>query len=100
MAVITGFQAGFHLLLADAVDALLTAITVVCLVLVQQLLNDFCVATKPLCLVKRALVVIQTKPFHAIQDGPDGFRRRAFQVGVLDAQDEFAAMVPGENHVK
>ncbi len=43
-------------------------------------------------LVERAFVVIEPQPLHALEDRVDGLGRGALAVGVLDAQDERAAM--------
>ncbi len=67
---------------------------------VQHLLDDFLVARHAPHLVEGAFVVVQLEPVHAVQDGLYRFRRGAFHVGVLDAQDEGAAVLacisPGE----
>jgi hypothetical protein len=39
--------------------------------------------------------VFQAQPLHAVENGLHGFRRRAGDIGVLDAQDEGAAMATG-----
>ena len=62
---------------------------------IEQLLHHFLVPVEALGLVERTLVVFQTEPCHAFQDGVDRLGCGAFQIGVFDAQDEGAAMVPG-----
>ena len=46
------------------------------------------------------LVPIQPQPVQPVEDDLDGFGRVARVVGVLDAQDEFAAGVPGVEPVE
>ena len=67
---------------------------------IQQVIEHLPVSVEALGLVERPLVVVQTQPGHAFQDGVDRFLGGALAVGVLDAQDEGAAVVarvqPGE----
>jgi hypothetical protein len=60
------------------------------LVLFEQTLYHLGITVKTVGLVERPLVIIQTQPFHAIEDCPHGFRRGALQVGIFDTQDKDA----------
>ena len=62
------------------------------LALAQELLDDLAVPLHPLRLVERTLVVIEAQPLHALEDRVDGLGGGALAVGVLDAQDERAAV--------
>ena len=59
----------------------------------QHLREHFLVAVHPLHLVERPFVVVEAEPAHASRICVDRFLRRARDVGVLDAQDEVAAVV-------
>ena len=48
----------------------------------------------------RLLLERETQPLEAVEDDLDGLRGGALAVGVLDAQDEAAAMAPGEQPVE
>jgi hypothetical protein len=67
---------------------------------VEQVIEHLPVPLEALGLVEGPFVVVQAQPGHAFQDGVDRFFRGALAVGVLDAQDEGAAVVarmqPGE----
>ena len=58
----------------------------------QPLLDHLAVTRIALGLVERPLVRVQAEPVHAVQDHLHGFGRRTLAVGVLDAQDEYAAV--------
>ena len=62
----------------------------------QHLSDHFLVALHALHLVERTFVVIQSQPGHAVENGLHRLGRRALHVGVLDAQDERAAVTAGE----
>jgi len=51
-------------------------------------------------LVHRLLVVVQSQPLHHVEQRRDGGRRAAFQVGILDAQQESPAGMPGHKPVE
>mgnify|MGYP000246353718 CR=1 FL=1 len=61
----------------------------------EHLPDDFLVPVHALHLVERAFVPIEIEPAHAVEDGLHGFGRGAGHVGILDAQDEIAAVTPG-----
>jgi hypothetical protein len=61
----------------------------------EHLGDHLLVAIHALHLVERTLVVRQAQPLHAVDDGLHRLRRRTRDVGVLDAQDEGAAMAAG-----
>ncbi|OIQ76416.1 hypothetical protein GALL_419010 [mine drainage metagenome] len=61
----------------------------------QHPLNHRLVAVHALHLVKRAFVVIQTQPAHAIQNRLHGLWCGTCHIGILDAQNEFSAMLAG-----
>src|SRR5688500_12748923 len=61
----------------------------------QQLLCNFMIARQPLHLIKRSLVVIQPQPGHAVKYRLRGLLRGTFQIGILDAKNEFTGMPAG-----
>ncbi len=60
----------------------------------EQLLDAFQVARDVLRLVEDRLVVVEPEPLHRVHHRGDRLRRRALEVGVLDAQKELAARMP------
>src|SRR5262245_24574707 len=48
----------------------------------------------------RPLVVIEAEPLHTFQDSPDHLFAGSLDVGVFDAEDEFAAGLAGEQPVE
>ena len=62
------------------------------LALAEPLLDHFAVTRIALGLVEGPFVRVEAEPFHAVQDRLDRFGRGALAVGVLDAQDERAAV--------
>ena len=94
-AVVTRFPAGSHRCFAHRIKFCPRLVGVVGLALGHELLGHFAITLQPMGLVDRAFVVIQPQPGHRIQDGVDRRLGAALTVGVLDAQDEFAATAPG-----
>ena len=78
--------AGAHLL-----ELLLGAVAAVGVAAREQLVDDLLVAVEALGLVERTLVVIEPRPFHAVQNLLDGLGRGALEIRILDAQHERAA---------
>ena len=76
MQMIHGFQLFF------------AAIAVVGGVFFQEFGDDFFIAVETAGLIHDVVgvVVIETDPFHAVEDDVDGFGSRARQVGVFDTQ--------------
>ena len=70
----------------------LRAVAVVGLALAQELVDDLPVPVHALRLVERPLVVVEAEPLHAVEDRLHRLGRGALAVGVLDAQDERAAV--------
>jgi hypothetical protein len=54
----------------------------------EQLHGMLAIQVHPFSLAKRAFVPIKPDPFHTLDDGLDGFIRRATLVGVLDPKDK------------
>ena len=61
----------------------------------QQLVDDGTVTLGAGELVDRLAIPFETQPSKAVEDGGDGGRRRAFAIGVLDAQQHAAAEMTG-----
>ena len=66
----------------------------------EQLVRDLGVARPELRLVIFVAVPIEAEPAHPVEDRVDRLLGRAGLVGVLDAQQEFAAVVAGEQPVE
>ena len=96
-AVISGraFALGFF---AHCFQFFFAAIAVVGVACIQQLLDEGLVTREVFGLVHDvvAVVGVQADPVHALQDDVHGFLGGAFQIGVFDAQQEFAAVVLGK----
>src|SRR5712691_6171651 len=61
----------------------------------NEVLGDFLVSSEALHLKKRAFVPVEPEPAHGVEDRLHRSFGRALEVGVLDAQDEFAAVLSG-----
>ena len=92
--VVPGLLLARELRRAHFLELLLRAITVISLALAEEPADDFGVSIEAPGLVERSLVVIEAQPLHAVEDHLHGFLRRTLSVGVLDAQDEHAAVAP------
>ena len=66
----------------------------------EQLVGDFGMAGPELRLVIFVAVPIETEPVHPVEDRVDRFLGRAGPVGVLDPQQELAAVAAGEQPVE
>src|SRR5436190_6996116 len=66
----------------------------------EHFIDNRAIAIPPLHLEERPLVVVKTEPTHRIENRLDGLLCRTLDIGVLDPQDERAAMAarerPGE----
>ena len=93
MPVIPWLFLVLHLRLAQCIKTLFRAVASIGQALVQQLPDDLVVAFKALGLVERALVILETEPGHALENGIDGFRGGSLKVCILDAQYKFPAML-------
>src|SRR5690606_15926807 len=89
VTVVTRLEALGHGRGAHGLDLFLRLVGVVGLAGLEQVLGHLPVAIHAQGLVKRPLVVVQSKPAHAIEDGLHGRLGRTLAVGILDAQDEF-----------
>ena len=92
-AVVARLETLRTLRLAHGVEFLLAGIAPIGVAALDELLRHLGVALQALHLVERAFVPVETEPAHAVEDGVDGGLRRALDVGVLDAQDESAAVL-------
>ena len=96
-AVVGGgaFAFGFF---AHGGEFFFAAIAVVGVSAGEQLLDKLFITREILCLVNDvvAIVGMQAYPVHALQDDLHAFGGGAFQVGVFDAQQKFAAVVFGK----
>ena len=66
----------------------------------QQLRGALAIHFHTLGLVVGTLIPIEAEPAHALQDAVNHLRGRALEIGVLNAQDERAAMMAGEQPVE
>ena len=81
--------------LAHLVKFLLRSIAEIGLAACHQRQRRLAVAVRPGKLEGRLAVPVKPKPAHAIQNSGDGRLGRTLAVGVLDAQQKRAAMLPG-----
>ena len=94
-SVVTHGLAGGLLCLAHQGQFLRGAIAAIGVAGGEQLLGHFAMPLGAGELINGLAVPVQTHPFHAVQDGGDGLGRRAFAVGIFDAQKELAAGMAG-----
>ena len=83
LAVVTRLFLARHLLGTQLLQTLLRAIAMVGLPFLEHLPDDLLVARETVGLEKRALVVFQPEPGHALQDGVHRLGGGTLQVGVL-----------------
>src|SRR6267142_2112628 len=98
--VVAGLLAARTLALAHRVELFLGRPATVGLPLLDQSVGDFLVASEPLHLKERTFVPVEPEPAHGVENRLHRSVGGALEVGVLDAQDEFAAVFlrvrPGE----
>src|SRR5207244_652196 len=92
--VVARFFTASGLLCAQRVELLLRHVVVVGVAGGDELLGDLPVARQALHLEERALVPVEAEPAHALEDRVHRGFGRALEVGILDAQDELAAVAP------
>ena len=63
-------------------------------------MRNLCVAGGAFELADDIAIVIESQPFHALQDRCRRLGRRAFPIGILDPQQEFAAPTTGKQPVE
>jgi hypothetical protein len=80
---------------AHCVQLFLAGVAIICLAAGKHLLDHFFITIHTLHLVKRAFVVIQPHPVHAVENRLYRFRGGALQICVFDTQNEGAAMFAG-----
>lgn len=73
---------------------------VVGVAVVEQFLRGVEMMLRLRGLVQDLLVVIEPEPVHALQEGVDGLLRGAFEVGILNSENELAAHVSGGKPVE
>ena len=66
----------------------------------QQLRGALAIHFHTLGLVVGAFIPVEAEPAHALQDAVNHLRGRALEIGVLNAQDERAAMMAGEQPIE
>src|SRR5207245_151045 len=94
-SVVARLLAARALALAHFVEIVLAGPAAVRFSLRDERLGDFPVPFQALHLEKRALVPVEPEPAHRIEDRLHRGFGRALEVGVLDAQDDFAAVLSG-----
>jgi hypothetical protein len=91
-SVISRFFPARYLFRAHLLQFCLGAIAAIGAALGKHLLDDFAVAVETPRLVEGSLVVIEARPFQAVEDLLNGLGGRALEVRVLDAQHVLAAV--------
>ena len=94
VAVIAGLLALLLLLLAERVDALLGAVALVGKALREHVVDNRVVAVKALGLVEGALVPVEAKPLHRLDDGVSRLLGGSDTVGILYPENELSSVVP------
>src|SRR5687768_11891501 len=94
-AVIARLLLARRLLRTHRLQLFLGAVTVICLALAQQLLDHLAIPIHPLRLIVRPFIRSEPQPLHAIEDHLHGIVGGALAIGILNAQNESAAMSPG-----
>ncbi len=95
-AVVARLLAARHLCLAQLLEFFLARVAAIGLAVGQQPLDHVAVAVETVGLPHRSLVVVEVEPAHAVENDLDGLLGRTLEVGVLDAQDELAAVMARE----
>src|SRR3989454_2383757 len=93
--VIARLLAARALALAHRVQIFLARPAAVRLSLRDELLGDFLVPSEALHLEERTLIPVEPEPAHGVEDRLHRGFGRALEVRVLDAQDEFTAVLSG-----
>jgi hypothetical protein len=94
-AVVARLGAGRHRRFAQRFQAFLRAVAAIGLAGLDQAVRHLAVTRHAQGLVVRTFVVVQPQPLHAFEDRIHRFLGGALAIGILDAQDEFAAAAPG-----
>src|SRR5581483_2303381 len=87
-------------LLAARVELIRRADTPVRVSSLEQLLRMVTIQVHTLSLAERPFIPIQADPPHAFDDRIDRLRRGPVLIGVLDAKDERAVLLPGQQPVE
>ena len=93
--VVARFLLRRHLLFAQRIEPLFRTLAIVSVTLLDQLVDDLVIAIETFCLEKRAFVIVEPQPRHAVQNRLHRFRRRTLEIGVLDPEHETALHFPG-----
>jgi hypothetical protein len=94
-AVVTRFFLARHLFAAQLLEFFLGAVAAIRLAGCEELLDHLAIARKARGLEERTLVGREPEPAHALENHPHRFVGGALAIGILDPQDEFAAMATG-----
>jgi len=76
-------------------ELFLRAVAAICLAFGEPLLDHLAITRIALSLEEGPFIGVEPEPFHAVEDHLHGGGRGALAVGVLDAQDEDAAVTAG-----
>src|SRR6266705_724401 len=93
--VVAGLLTAGALALAHRIELFLGRPAMVSLSPRDEFFRDLPVARKPLHLKERAFVPVEPEPAHRVEDRLHRSFGRALEIGILDAQDEFAAVLSG-----
>ena len=91
-AVIPRFLPARRLARAQLCQFLLGAIAAVGMAARQHVFDHFLVSIEALGLIERALIMLEPRPFHPIENLLDRLVCRTLEIGILDAQHELAGV--------
>ena len=76
------------------------AITIIGLAILEPVINYFFIAIVALSLIKRALVEIEAKPIHPVEDRFNVFLGRPRPIGIFDPEYELTPVMTGVKPAK
>ena len=98
--VVSGLLLARDLCRAHLIELLLRAVAVIRLALAEKLRDHLGITAEAPRLVVGTLVVIEAEPLQTFEDSTDHLFAGSLDVGVFDAEDEFAAGLAGEQPVE
>jgi hypothetical protein len=93
--VVAWILASRHLVNPAGLQFVAGAIAVVGLASPEKLVRHLCISIKPLTLVVRPFIMIQPHPGQTLEDDIHCLLRGSLPVGILNAENKLAAVMPG-----
>ena len=95
-AVIARLETGGTLLLAQSVEFFGSGVAIVGAAVREHFVDDFLISSKAVHLIDRTFVIIEIEPLHAVENDLHRFLCGTYLIGILNAQQEFAAEMAGD----